>query len=100
MTERTDPLEQKLFQIADSITLGELLRHDSSKHWAISAISNIAMNQPDSPMELSVAERLMLYSMTSINGLIDSNDGHDAYQRCRIEVEPNRSERARAQTDT
>lgn len=78
-------LDESLYDFADSVSLGDLLAIEPTRHWAISLITNVVTHACDDldSESLSNEDRAKVYVLHRVNNMIHQKARHRAFSKCK-----------------
>jgi hypothetical protein len=85
MIDAVPDLNPAAYAAAEEVTLSDLLVMESTRHWAISTLSNIINNHyhDATPESLTQHDRAVLYSLHHVNSMISGEQRHLSFQKCK-----------------
>ena len=85
MVDKVPDLSPAAYAAAEEVNLSDLLEMESTRHWAISFLSNVINNvhHDSEPDSLTQHDRAVLYSMHRVNSMVSGEQRHRSFQKCK-----------------
>lgn len=86
-------IPDKVYELAEEICLSDLLASPATRHWAISALSNICSLEMDNPKKFDEDDRQMLFVLQNVNNQLSGPMRMEAFDKVKQAVARSREAR-------
>lgn len=93
MNDFEQMLPDAIYDMAEEVKLSELLASPTTRHWTISALSNICNIELIDVKNIDPQDRQMLFLVTTVNNAIPNRIRQDDFQLCTEKVRASRASR-------